>query len=199
MGKRTKKVGICGKYGTRYGASLRKLVKKIEITQHSKVRRPPHKFVSQSSTLISRVRLLFCFVSFLSTTAPSAASSLSSAVLLVSGLALAASARSPVELTCSRKCSLLAACASSCATPRRVCLSCAYSLVVLVGRVHSTFWGKGGTLRSRCAHAFSFQCVVVEVLSLRSLTCIRCSVCSTPPAVTVRSNIARLRKAMAKE
>ena len=37
MGKRTKKVGICGKYGTRYGASLRKLVKKIEITQHSKV------------------------------------------------------------------------------------------------------------------------------------------------------------------
>ena len=36
MGKRTKKVGICGKYGTRYGASLRKLVKKIEITQHMK-------------------------------------------------------------------------------------------------------------------------------------------------------------------
>ena len=37
QGKRTKKVGITGKYGTRYGASLRKLVKKIEITQHSKV------------------------------------------------------------------------------------------------------------------------------------------------------------------
>ena len=36
MGKRTKKVGICGKYGTRYGASLRKNVKKIEISQHSK-------------------------------------------------------------------------------------------------------------------------------------------------------------------
>eukprot|EP00941_MAST-03F_sp_MAST-3F-sp1_P001939 g1939.t1 len=36
MGKRTKKVGICGKYGTRYGASLRKVVKKIEISQHSK-------------------------------------------------------------------------------------------------------------------------------------------------------------------
>lgn len=34
--KRTKKVGIVGKYGTRYGASLRKMVKKIEITQHSK-------------------------------------------------------------------------------------------------------------------------------------------------------------------
>ena len=33
--KRTKKVGITGKYGTRYGASLRKTVKKMEITQHS--------------------------------------------------------------------------------------------------------------------------------------------------------------------
>ncbi|KAK7499346.1 hypothetical protein BaRGS_00009321 [Batillaria attramentaria] len=36
MAKRTKKVGIVGKYGTRYGASLRKTVKKMEITQHSK-------------------------------------------------------------------------------------------------------------------------------------------------------------------
>ncbi|KAF2763694.1 ribosomal protein L37ae [Teratosphaeria nubilosa] len=36
MTKRTKKVGITGKYGTRYGASLRKQVKKIEISQHSK-------------------------------------------------------------------------------------------------------------------------------------------------------------------
>lgn len=34
-------VGICGKYGTRYGSSLRKVVKKIEVLQHSKVR-PPH-------------------------------------------------------------------------------------------------------------------------------------------------------------
>ncbi len=34
--KRTKKVGVVGKYGTRYGASLRKTVKKMEITQHSK-------------------------------------------------------------------------------------------------------------------------------------------------------------------
>ena len=34
--KRTKKVGIVGKYGTRYGASLRKTVKKMEISQHSK-------------------------------------------------------------------------------------------------------------------------------------------------------------------
>lgn len=34
--KRTKKVGIVGKYGTRYGASLRKQIKKMEVTQHSK-------------------------------------------------------------------------------------------------------------------------------------------------------------------
>ncbi len=34
--KRTKKVGIVGKYGTRYGASLRKQIKKIEVAQHSK-------------------------------------------------------------------------------------------------------------------------------------------------------------------
>merc|ERR1712172_479086 len=36
MARRTKKVGITGKYGTRYGASLRKQVKKIEIQQHAK-------------------------------------------------------------------------------------------------------------------------------------------------------------------
>nr|XP_020818790.1 60S ribosomal protein L37a-like [Phascolarctos cinereus] len=35
MAKHTKKVGI-GKYGTRYGTSLRKIVKKIEISQHAK-------------------------------------------------------------------------------------------------------------------------------------------------------------------
>lgn len=36
MAKRTKKVGICGKYGTRYGASLRKIVRKFETTQRAK-------------------------------------------------------------------------------------------------------------------------------------------------------------------
>uniref|UniRef100_N1R5C5 60S ribosomal protein L37a n=1 Tax=Aegilops tauschii TaxID=37682 RepID=N1R5C5_AEGTA len=36
MTKRTKKAGIVGKYGTRYGASLRKQIKKMEVSQHSK-------------------------------------------------------------------------------------------------------------------------------------------------------------------
>jgi large subunit ribosomal protein L37Ae len=35
QGKRTKKAGVVGKYGTRYGASLRKQIKKMEITQHA--------------------------------------------------------------------------------------------------------------------------------------------------------------------
>ncbi|NXO02524.1 RL37A protein, partial [Rhinopomastus cyanomelas] len=34
--KRTRKVGIVGKYGTWYGVSLRKMVKKIEISQHAR-------------------------------------------------------------------------------------------------------------------------------------------------------------------
>ena len=36
MGRHTKKVGICGKYGTRYGASIRKNMKKQEVAQHMK-------------------------------------------------------------------------------------------------------------------------------------------------------------------
>merc|ERR1719161_1850801 len=36
MAKHTKKVGITGKYGTRYGASLRKIVKRYEIQQRTK-------------------------------------------------------------------------------------------------------------------------------------------------------------------
>ncbi|XP_016079612.1 PREDICTED: 60S ribosomal protein L37a-like [Miniopterus natalensis] len=36
MAKSTKKVGTVGKYGTHYGASLWKMVKKIEISQNAK-------------------------------------------------------------------------------------------------------------------------------------------------------------------
>ncbi|SBS82438.1 60S ribosomal protein L37ae, putative [Plasmodium malariae] len=36
MSRRTKKVGLTGKYGTRYGSSLRKQMKKIELMQHAK-------------------------------------------------------------------------------------------------------------------------------------------------------------------
>ena len=36
MGKRTAKVGITGKYSVRYGANLRKRVKKLDISSHSK-------------------------------------------------------------------------------------------------------------------------------------------------------------------
>ncbi|CAK7199075.1 60S ribosomal protein L43 [Sporothrix eucalyptigena] len=36
MTKHTKKVGVTGRYGTRYGASLRKQIKKAEVTQHAK-------------------------------------------------------------------------------------------------------------------------------------------------------------------
>ncbi|RVD92006.1 60S ribosomal L37A [Tubulinosema ratisbonensis] len=35
MSRRTKKVGIVGKYGVRYGSSLRKRIKTIEVSQHS--------------------------------------------------------------------------------------------------------------------------------------------------------------------
>merc|ERR1712168_883619 len=40
MAKRTRKVGIVGKYGTRYGASLRNIVKKMEVSQHKKYQSP---------------------------------------------------------------------------------------------------------------------------------------------------------------
>lgn len=36
MAKHTKKAGITGKYGTRYGASLRKIVKRYEIQMRTR-------------------------------------------------------------------------------------------------------------------------------------------------------------------
>jgi large subunit ribosomal protein L37Ae len=36
MSRRTKKQGIVGKYGVRYGSTMRKIVKKYEISQHAK-------------------------------------------------------------------------------------------------------------------------------------------------------------------
>lgn len=57
--KRTRKVGIVGKYGTRYGASLRKVIKKMEVSQHSrffcnfcgKVRTQTHKTTAVTAPL----------------------------------------------------------------------------------------------------------------------------------------------------
>lgn len=41
MAKRTKKVGITGKFGTRYGGAIRKIAKKFELQQHAKYLCPP--------------------------------------------------------------------------------------------------------------------------------------------------------------
>ena len=49
MSKRTKKVGIVGKYGTRFGASLRKMAKKIEENKRAKYLSPFSGKVSSSS------------------------------------------------------------------------------------------------------------------------------------------------------
>ena len=35
MAKRTKKAGVVGKYGTRYGGAIRKIVKKFELQQRA--------------------------------------------------------------------------------------------------------------------------------------------------------------------
>jgi hypothetical protein len=36
MAKRTRKVGVTGKYGTRYGGAIRRIVKKFELQQRAK-------------------------------------------------------------------------------------------------------------------------------------------------------------------
>ena len=41
MAKRTKKVGIVDKYGTRYGSAIRKILKKFELQQHARYVCPP--------------------------------------------------------------------------------------------------------------------------------------------------------------
>ena len=40
MSKRTQKVGITRKYGTRYGSSLRKIAKKFEVSQRARYNCP---------------------------------------------------------------------------------------------------------------------------------------------------------------
>ena len=57
MAKRTKKVGICGKYGTRYGATLRKVVKKFEVSQHARYVSP---FCGKNSVKRSAVGIWHC-------------------------------------------------------------------------------------------------------------------------------------------
>ena len=57
MAKRTKKVGICGKYGTRYGATLRKVVKKFEVSQHARYVSP---FCGKNSVKRSAVGIWKC-------------------------------------------------------------------------------------------------------------------------------------------
>ena len=51
MAKRTKKVGVTGKYGTRYGGAIRKIVKKFELQQHAKYQCPPCGKVYKSPNL----------------------------------------------------------------------------------------------------------------------------------------------------
>lgn len=41
MAKRTRKVHVTGKYGTRYGGAIRKIVKKFELQQRAKYVCPP--------------------------------------------------------------------------------------------------------------------------------------------------------------
>ncbi|CTQ41557.1 large subunit ribosomal protein L37Ae [Babesia microti strain RI] len=57
MAKRTKKVGLTGKYGVRYGASLRKQMKKIELQQHAKYMCP---FCCKNSIKWKAVGIWYC-------------------------------------------------------------------------------------------------------------------------------------------
>jgi large subunit ribosomal protein L37Ae len=55
MAKRTKKVGILGKYGTRYGAAQRKTIKKFEITQRATYSCPFCGKVSQKKSFLDNI------------------------------------------------------------------------------------------------------------------------------------------------
>lgn len=127
MTRRTKKVGITGKYGTRYGASLRKIVRKIEVNQRVKVsackaaatraRRPP---ATRSNRLLASAALR----SPCSTPACSAARTPSAARPQASGTARLAARRSPVVPTSWREC------------PARATTSCARRRPFVVARLH---------------------------------------------------------------
>ena len=57
MAKRTKKVGICGKFKTRYGAASRKIIKKFEISKRAKYVSP---FCGKDSIKRSAVGIWYC-------------------------------------------------------------------------------------------------------------------------------------------
>ena len=52
--RRTKKVGIVGKYGTRYGSSIRKRIKQYEISQHAK-------YVDPFTGKVTLIECLICY------------------------------------------------------------------------------------------------------------------------------------------
>ena len=60
MARRTKKAGIVGKYGMRYGASLRKTIGKIEISQRKKYSCPFCGKVSVKRTVVGIWTCLKC-------------------------------------------------------------------------------------------------------------------------------------------
>lgn len=54
MAKRTKKVGITGKYGVRYGSSLRKICKKFAIAQRMRYQAPSGKVFENPKLILKK-------------------------------------------------------------------------------------------------------------------------------------------------